>query len=112
MIPGSSHVLELTGLQFGDVGAAAHVIRALLADGDAAKVDGGTSLIGSGTDQAAEITASPALECPLRMAQRYVAMLSMPASSATAKDERAGVVHDLGRCTNLPAIEVPERLCC
>ena len=50
-MPGSSHVLELTGLQFGDVGAAAHVIRALLADGDAAKVDGGTSVIGSGTDQ-------------------------------------------------------------
>ncbi len=33
-------MLELTGLQFGGVGAAAHVIRALLADGDAAKVDG------------------------------------------------------------------------
>jgi len=95
LIPESSHVLELTGLQFGHVGAAAHVIRALLADGDAAKVD-----------------AVRAWECPLRMAQRYVAMLSMPASSATAKDERAGVVHDLGRCTNLTAIEVPERLCC
>jgi len=37
----------LTGLQFGDVGAAAHVIRAPLADGDAANVDGGTSVIGS-----------------------------------------------------------------
>jgi len=34
----------LTGLQFGDVGAAAHVIRALLADGDAAKVDGGARI--------------------------------------------------------------------
>jgi len=85
----------LTGLQFGDVGAAAHVIRALLADGDAAKVDGGARIGMSVAD-----------------GPRYVAMLSMPAPSATAKDERAGVVHDLGRCTNLPAIEVPERLCC
>ena len=112
MIPGSSHVLELTGLQFGDVGAAAHVIRALLADGDAAKVDGGTSVIGSGTDQGRGDHGGAGIGMSVRMAQRYVAMLSMPASSATAKDERAGVVHDLGRCANLPAFEVPERLCC
>jgi hypothetical protein len=65
------------------------VVRALLADGDAAKVDGVTSVIGSGTDQGRGHLGGSRSGISVADGPKSVAMLSMPASSAIANAERA-----------------------